>query len=216
MVRCFWLEPTNRIRLSLRRFRMTTDEGPTCDGPMSYCDAKTPIGGEDALWQGEGRERTWVNQHNAARYKDDPRWPQACAGCGKPFVDTDHRQVFPELIYRRTDTHEFLVLRDAPAGAMWDATWMDRKGPDGRSLMVRCPNGPVDTKGQGPTRDWFVDGFASNCTKPDDPEHHCWCRHGAVPDVTVDKQGLTCSAGAGSIKMPHWHGFLRGGRLVPS
>lgn len=29
------------------------------------------------------------------------------------------------------------------------------------------------------------------------------------------KAGLTCVAGAGSISVPGWHGFLRAGELVP-
>jgi hypothetical protein len=39
-------------------------------------------------------------------------------------------------------------------------------------------------------------------------------RHGTPPDVTVDKNGLTCNAGGGSIQVPGWHGFLRNGELV--
>jgi hypothetical protein len=32
--------------------------------------------------------------------------------------------------------------------------------------------------------------------------------------LTVDKNGDTCAAGAGSILTPAWHGFLRNGELV--
>lgn len=93
-------------------------------------------------------------------------------------------------------------------GAMWFATWSWR----GREwsneveppLHVRCPE----------HHDWNIDSRASNCTMLDDRLHRCWIRHGEVPNITVDKNGLTCAAGAGSIMLPKWHGFLRNGQLV--
>jgi hypothetical protein len=48
----------------------------------------------------------------------------------------------------------------------------------------------------------------------DDTVHRCWVRHGTVGDkLTVDKAGNTCAAGAGSIQMAAWHGFLQQGVL---
>ena len=44
--------------------------------------------------------------------------------------------------------------------------------------------------------------------------HRCWCRHGEPPNITVDKNGPTCPAGAGSIQCNDWHGYLRNGELV--
>lgn len=77
-------------------------------------------------------------------------------------------------------------------------------GDDGRSLVVRCPDG----------HDWMIDSRASNCTLPKNDTHHCWVRHGKPEDGTlhVDKNGATCAAGAGSIGK--WHGFLHGGRFT--
>lgn len=99
-----------------------------------------------------------------------------------------------------------------PVGAMWYApwipvnwTWQNETEPH---LMVRCPNGPDSWS------DWDIDSRASNCTLPDDELHRCWVRHGIPPNITVDKAGRTCQAGAGSILLPHWHGFLRNGELV--
>lgn len=120
-----------------------------------------------------------------------------------------------EPLWRRTDTGAISGLRDMEPGAMWDAHWMHgaTKTPDGRYLVVRLPNGS----------DWAIDSRASNCTKPDDDEHDCWCRHGDPPNVTVDKQPApgrsTCEAGGGSIWVgqgtdSEWHGFLRSGELV--
>lgn len=76
--------------------------------------------------------------------------------------------------------------------------------PCDRHLAVVTPDGHW----------WDVDSRAKNCTLPNDKTHRCWVRHGEPPNVTVDKAGATCSAGAGSIQTPDWHGFLRDGQLV--
>lgn len=148
----------------------------------------------------------------------DSRWPTKCEKCGTPFKSVDLWLVDHERLYRRGDSSELVTLRDAPPGACWDAGWFrdgsraDRKlgcgariGPDGRTLVVRCPDG----------HDWIIDSRASNCTKKDDNAHWCWVRHGKPEDGTlhVDKNGNTCAAGAGSIQTPHWHGFLHNGVL---
>lgn len=75
---------------------------------------------------------------------------------------------------------------------------------DGRHLMATCPNGDV----------WDIDGRASNCTMPEERTHRCWVRHGEPPDITVDKNGHTCSAGAGSIATGDYHGFLQNGSFT--
>lgn len=50
----------------------------------------------------------------------------------------------------------------------------------------------------------------------DSRPHLCWVRHGTPPGdiVHVDKSGVTCGAGGGSIAIPNWHGFLHNGQLV--
>lgn len=115
-------------------------------------------------------------------------------------------------IWRRVDTgEEFNSLNDVPAGGMWYAEWFDNHfspqlGP-GKNLVVKTPGG-----------DWMVDSQASNCTMPDDTNqerHHCWVIHGTPPKITVNKNGVTCGAGAGSIMTSNkkYHGFLRDGYL---
>jgi hypothetical protein len=118
-------------------------------------------------------------------------------------------------LWRRADTGEVTTINDAPAGAMWRATWYlieDSNPPrylfdwDNQfepPLMVKTPGGH-----------WDLDSRASNCTRKDDKTHRCWCRHGVAPNITVDKQGDTCAAGAGSIQCGNYHGFLRDGYLV--
>lgn len=74
---------------------------------------------------------------------------------------------------------------------------------------------------------WDIDSRASNCTMKEDTVHRCWVRHGdpsrmlpVGPNgimrngvIHVDKNGLTCRAGAGSIVVPAFHGFLHHGML---
>jgi hypothetical protein len=76
---------------------------------------------------------------------------------------------------------------------------------DGKHLFVITPGGW-----------WNIDGRCSNCDKKDDRLHRCWVRHGdpAAGTLHVDKNGLTCGAGAGSIQADGYHGFLHNGRLV--
>jgi hypothetical protein len=77
---------------------------------------------------------------------------------------------------------------------------------DGRHLIVVCPDG----------HHWNVDGRAGNCTMKDEKTHRCWIRHGdpTKPEtLTVDQNGYTCKAGAGSILTSSWHGFLTQGEL---
>lgn len=63
--------------------------------------------------------------------------------------------------------------------------------------------------------EWNVDSRASNCTMKEDRLHRCWVRHGEPPLVTANKQGgRTCAAGAGSIAVPGYHGFLNNGVLT--
>jgi hypothetical protein len=97
------------------------------------------------------------------------------------------------------------ILDGAPAGSCWEDGTGRTRGPDGRGLIVRCPDG----------FNWSIDGRCSNCNLPQDTAHRCWVRHGRPEDGTlhVDKDGLTCSAGAGSIDTGRWHGFLHRGSL---
>lgn len=156
---------------------------------------------------GEGRRCfDWVDPD---QYKHDPRWPLSCA-CGYQFQDIDVWQVFQDRLYIRSDTGGVIPLRDAPPGAMWNADWLTSlgHGDDDRCLVVKLPNG----------NDWTIDGQASNCTMPDDhsqKQHHCWIRHGHVPAITVDKNGVTCGAGGGSIQSGDYHGFLVNGEFQP-
>lgn len=86
--------------------------------------------------------------------------------------------------------------------------WDDHKGPH---LVAILPNGGR----------WIIDSRASNCAKPEDRNHRCWCRHGSPEDGTihVDTNGNWCGAGGGSIGYgtpgePDYHGFLHNGEFI--
>jgi hypothetical protein len=148
----------------------------------------------EPIWEPYSAEAAAAGFHN--KYEDWRPGENVCIA-GWRRVDTGEE---------RKHNNEFGV------GAMWFAYWQvrnrDWSNETGPHLHVRCPNGPDGT------RDWDIDSRCSNCALPNDKLHRCWIRHGEPPNITVDKSGLTCSAGAGSIALPKWHGFLRGGRLV--
>lgn len=214
--RTFWLEATDRVAVGLRRYRSAGGAPMTCEG--GYHSVLVFTGEEPADFSTDTKfDRRTLEQRPPTPH-DDPRWPSRCR-CGYEFTEDDYWQDWQELIYQRTDTSERVTLRShsvedvdalpaAPPGACWDAWWMpsDWRGPDGIALMVRCPNG----------HDWHVDGEASNCTRPGDKTHACWVRHGdpRQGNVTVDKNGETCAAGAGSIIAGDYHGFLEAGVLT--
>lgn len=75
---------------------------------------------------------------------------------------------------------------------------------DQRHLYGILPNG----------HHWDIDSRARNCGSPEDSTHRCWVRHGEPPMVHVDKDGETCSAGAGSILSGDYHGFLHHGQFT--
>lgn len=198
-IQCFMLEPTDRVRLKLRRYNMglkyaSGEAGFAEDcpgGPMDGHDASklflAPDGADS--WPARLDAEGILNSYqDVAPAREDARWPTTCEQCGHALDPRTHWQVFQELIYRRTDTGSLMTLRDAPPGAMWDAGAPWDKGPDGRSLHVSLPpNGGLDY--------WCVDGPAKGGGS--------WTRTGEPPLVTANPSILT----------PRYHGFLRNGWL---
>jgi hypothetical protein len=105
-------------------------------------------------------------------------------------------------------TGQPIAWSNLPVGACWYQSCEIGGCPwtncDGRHAIVRLPGR------QAQDLMWR----ASNCGSPQDREHRCWVVHGELPNITVDKDGLTCTAGAGSIVTPEWHGFIRAGSAV--
>ncbi len=144
---------------------------------------------------------------NTENFNGDPRWPTACDQCGALVPVHAHRTLLRRMRYdTMSGDPEPCDLFYMPYGCArhegkcmygWDNC-------DGQHLIAVLPNG----------RHWDIDSRASNCTLPNDRLHRCWRRHGTPPMVHVDKDGLTCAAGAGSIAVEDYHGFLHYGRFV--
>ena len=203
----FYAAPTDEVALKLRRYRDSSTH--KCAATGSYCNGEVGFGRAPArLGKSGAREILLCPEGKPA--DSDPRWPTKCDRCGEAFGPSDPYQLFHDRIYRAADGREW-PLRELPTGAVYNASWyadMGWVGPDGRSLVVILP-----TPDRHP---WCIDSRASNCTMKNDSVHRCWVRHGRPEDGTlhVDKNGHTCAAGAGSIGVPGYHGFLHHGALV--
>lgn len=210
-VKCFFLEPIRQARLSLRRYNFSYSDDEKCPLKGYYHNAHVPLFDVPETYEFDEQANSRVYRHQGPQSREgvpsEYAWPTACE-CGYIFKESDEWQVFSDHLYRRTDTGEILTLDGAGPGAMWNSEYLNDNammtGPDGLSLTVKCPNG----------REWLIDGPCSNCGSPDDKVHKCWCRHGTPPQITVDKDCNTCSAGAGSIQAGDYHGFLRNGEFV--
>jgi hypothetical protein len=205
----FWLDPTDKVILQIRRYTMS-DSKPCQNTPYGHSASIDLDDESDAIIDEKTGEHKIID---AKQYRIDDERLRKCEYCDYVFTDDDAWSVWQEPVMVRRDTNERMTLRTAPIGAMWDAKWMGEfhRGPDGICLTVRTPGG-----------DWDVDGRANNCGKKDEkwsePGHHyCWVRHGNPrsdpPSMHVDKNGNTCNAGAGSIAIGNWHGFLDHGVL---
>lgn len=200
-IQCIFIIKTGLTHRYLRRFVYNDKEKCTAPGNYGH-DAEVFI---DKGLIGEASTTAKIHLD-----KTDSRWPVKCA-CGYEFQPDDEWQLRVEEEYAQSNNPNLVYnLNNAPVGAMWYADWYldypfgdQYKGPDGHCLTVKTPGG-----------DWIVDSRASNCTKPDDTVHKCWVRQGIPPNITVSKNGNTCSAGAGSIQIGDYHGFLQNGQLT--
>lgn len=231
MTKCFLIQPTGEALRFLRRY--ANGPCPLMPGEHGYHEAATFLDRAPIVAAVEylpSDDPRWP--------------AACACGAPFPAPTAITRPLFSLHLYRRADGQpgEYVLhgrpyppAVTAPVGAMWCSDWMpaSMKGADGHSITVRCPG----------DHDWAVDGRASNCTETcvhcgheyhehnypsgghrafdcdgyeprDSGAHRCWVRHGTAPNVTVDKNGLTCRAGAGSIQVSGWHGFLRNGELV--
>jgi len=140
-------------------------------------------------------------------------WPGECERCGakinwgtaerssgtKTVWDTPSGDLEPGCLYW-TDILP-RVRHDLPYKHYCSGNWANC---DEKHLYAVLPNG----------HHWDIDSRARNCGSPEDRLHRCWRRHGDPPHVTVDKNGPTCSAGAGSIMAGDYHGFLQNGQFT--
>lgn len=143
-------------------------------------------------------------------------WEYVLDAAGELTYGPFHENISAPVM-RNIATGELCMNGILPTGALWAAHRRPGSGPDdyppvgydGLAIYCRHVDGHA----------WLIEGRASNCTQPTDRAHRCWVRHGTVGEkLTVDKNGLTCQAGAGSFFMGpnnEWHGFLRDGKLTP-
>lgn len=217
-IRCFMVEPAPRQRRMLR-----VDTQRPCDQPRysgAKCSARIDYDVVDEPYapDADGVDRPSPEADagdRAMRTDSSVPWPDRCETCGHVFDemgDSVFRVVDRWRFWRNVETGEEygrLTPSEVPAGAMWRSKWLRSfcaSQDDGDPLSVMTPGGQ-----------WEVDGQSSNCTQQEDrhqDHHHCWVRHGTPPTITVDKNGATCAAGAGSIQCGHYHGFLRNGHLT--
>jgi len=175
-------------------------------GKPGFHNAYTPLGEKPAMddWFAFGKVEDFPEE----------RWPTACSSCGAPVPASpqEPKAVGESGVYLQRQV-SVTRLYDSPSGEPepGDAYWMDWHDPgecpfwencDGKHLWAILPNGHT----------WDIDGRANNCTMKEEKTHRCWVRTGKPEDgnVHVDKNGHTCQAGAGSIAVPGWHGFLHG------
>lgn len=140
-------------------------------------------------------------------------WPVECADCRAPVPEPSEPRAAGERGIYLVKQVSVMRLYDSPSGNTepGDVYWMDYHHPgecpfwdncDGVHLWAVLPNGHT----------WDIDGRANNCSMPEEKTHRCWIRTGSPEAGTlhVDKNGHTCAAGAGSIAVPGYHGFLHG------
>lgn len=140
-------------------------------------------------------------------------YPATC-DCGYVFSEDAHRRILLRRLFITAKNEEvpwenlqpgdlFFINMDHGDEHYCHGRWTNC---DGNHLYCVLPGG----------HRWDINGRASNCTMKDDTLHRCWVCHGdpASGNIHVDKNGLTCRAGAGSIMVPEFHGFLKNGMLV--
>lgn len=173
---------------------------PSCIGGKNrgYHNAQIHLGDSPTIGD-------WKLGGEISDYQDN-RWPKKCDHCDAVVPEEAERQVFRKRIY---DTASGFP---EPGDLYWADWYSKRDGPGcvfhdnctGKHLRAILPNG----------LEWDIDGKASNCTMPKDRLHRCWVRKGEPPNVDVGKGGNTCAAGAGSIAVEGYHGFLRNGSFT--
>lgn len=191
-----------RVRVMVKVF-FCEDTGRCVFTKMWWCDHCNTIA-----------ERREIERGDRADFANIPWQAEDPIVCPKCYRSAAFSTTGTQTIYRRVDTHEEIItLREHPGACYadphgaWDSKARTKRfGVDGRALVVILPDGCS----------WYLDSRASNCTLPNDNDHRCWVRRGSPEseDLHVDKNGLTCQAGAGSIVSGNFHGFLHNGHLV--
>ncbi len=186
-----WIaEPTGRCRVTLRRYERSRT-GTTNE---HWHDATVVLSDDEPCTP--RREDGTRPARRRSLPRDDPRWPQACDGCGARFAPDDEWQVNELDWYEGTGGRWCWGVGwwDVPAGAIFRSPWRDQDGLE--AWMVALPNG----------RTWCTLERASvpgSLTLG--PR---WQVTGEPPAITVHP-----SINDQSPTRP-WHGWIRDGKLV--
>jgi hypothetical protein len=194
-LRCYWGVARNgRHEDSCGKSKLHDARIHLLDTPKTSC------------WDAGGRE---------ADYPRD-RWPTKCDTCGQavPFGSPRWFYKSDGVVLEQQLLRKPLFNTNSGDPEPGDLFWQDYLHHEGRCIFWDNCN-HQHLFGVLPNDHWWdIDSRASNCTLKDDRNHRCWIRHGQPPRVHVDKNGLSCQAGSGSISVPGWHGFLHNGVWV--
>jgi hypothetical protein len=219
LLRIYWdeetltqMEPDPNYPGSFTKTSKSSHTCPNCGGggKPGYHNAMKP------LWDVPELE-AWKVFGDVKDYPPE-QWPTHCSDCGAPVpVGEPHPTVVGQSAF--VVNHQVFSMRlyDTASGKpepgdLFETNWHEAdKCPywencSGIHLQAILPNGDH----------WDLDSRASNCTMRHDRIHRCWVRTGSPKDGTihVDKNGLTCAAGAGSIAVDGYHGFLHHGHFT--
>lgn len=207
---CYLVAPSGDARVTASAWWGVCAKDPYREVGGQHC-------AEHEIFVGPEDEATSVHDDHQRCWADIPA---VCVHCG--VVEDIRLKVSSTgmgAVWVRKDTGERRNrVREFPPGALYFADWEDfgRTDAQGRRLygldwdnQLEPPLHVVTPSGA-----WNIDSRASNCTMKHDRQHRCWVRHGVPPAIHVDKSGHTCAAGAGSIALPRYHGFLHNGMLT--
>lgn len=207
-IKCYFIEPTEFFRKGTRRYSYQENVQVKCPAVAEEWSVHRASLILESQLDFTGRETP--SSGNASDPEHKEQYPTKCEKCDYIFVPEDEYMLDYSRLYKRTDDGRLTTLNDAEPGAMWYAPWYEG--------MFRCPESDpthvlvVLTPGGH----WVVDSRASNCTRKDDNTHFCWLRSGdpKTGNITVHKNGDTCTAGAGSILIDSYHAMLQDGYLI--
>lgn len=204
--------PTRFLREigTVHRLRRYWEDNHPCNG-WSYHNAFKELGRTYTLSDYEtfGSE----SQYQASDY------PTICHHCGHVTDPANGElQVFRKRLYATLSGEEIVQDEMKPG----DLFFIREHAPAPGVSYRHCHSGWTNCNGQHlhcilpEGSSWDIDSRCSNCTMPNDTVHRCWVRHGDPEkgSIHVDKQGVTCQAGAGSIVVPGFHGFLHQGFIT--
>lgn len=202
-VPCFWLEPTGRSRIGLRRFTFS-GRGMDCPKGGGHDASRLTRKLFEAPWTKDVDEHVYLEAvpDELIPRRGSSSWPFRCEACGGRFPRGSEWQAFHALEYVRSDTGETVCSRHTHgrelAGALFHVPWYDGAGRewhkvrdrgDGIILGAVCPNGLL----------WVIDAEATG---------------GGHWERTGDPREPATLTVTPSIAAGDYHGFLTAGRFT--